>query len=483
MEWTYSTYYFNFRMLLLESLADHQIALFEIGGNQIFVSDTYHLEIERSRMSGIRSHLCPLRCGRITIRPLYQVENILHILWHFCHWDSALLSADALRIRLGVLTRYTSSQYWQRLSAHILTPLEILEEPQLTGLVIVPDIESRFSVFQFTDTLFPMIDVAESLSVEHTSTRETHEARLQLSDDLSKILSQTMTFVGILRHQAHHIYGYLFLSLRQEGKTGILAQFTFIFVCDDKLFSIGEIAKALGVTRRIILHYEERGLIEPDKRDDATNNRYYTIDTFTKLRSIRSLQNLGLTLDEIRDYYNDSTDLMPLIRRMEEMRDQLNLNIEKLYERAKVSSAQVKDLELPQQLIYRRTYRSDNVADKTVLLRNTALEAMRAHGTDITRRIYFIQFPIDRPAEVSFCVAVPPGSEGEYVETTAPMRAICIYHHGAYEELPAVGRQLLDYAKEHGLTPQGILRHTYLEGSPQHKDPAKFITQVILPIV
>ena len=156
---------------------------------------------------------------------------------------------------------------------------------------------------------------------------------------------------------------------------------------DDKLFSIGEIAKALGVTRRIILHYEERGLIEPDKRDDATNNRYYTIDTFTKLRSIRSLQNLGLTLDEIRDYYNDSTDLMPLIRRMEEMRDQLNLNIEKLYERVKVSSAQVKELELPQQLIYRRTYRSDNVADKTVLLRNTALEAMRAHGTDITRRI------------------------------------------------------------------------------------------------
>ena len=249
------------------------------------------------------------------------------------------------------------------------------------------------------------------------------------------------------------------------------------------LFSIGEIAKALGVTRRIILHYEERGLIEPDKRDDATNNRYYTIDTFTKLRSIRSLQNLGLTLDEIRDYYNDSTDLMPLIRRMEEMRDQLNLNIEKLYERAKVSSAQVRELELPQQLIYRRTYRSDNVADKTVLLRNTALEAMRAHGTDITRRMYFIQFPIDRPAEVSFCVAVPPGSEGEYVETAAPMRAICIYHHGAYEELPAVGRQLLNYAKEHGLTPQGILRHTYLEGPPQHKDPAKFITQVILPIV
>lgn len=75
---------------------------------------------------------------------------------------------------------------------------------------------------------------------------------------------------------------------------------------DQDLFSIGEIAKALGVTRRIILHYEERGLIRPDGRDGATGNRYYTIDTFTQLRSIRSLQNLGLSLDEIRDYFQGS---------------------------------------------------------------------------------------------------------------------------------------------------------------------------------
>ena len=250
----------------------------------------------------------------------------------------------------------------------------------------------------------------------------------------------------------------------------------------ENLFSIGEIAKALGVTRRIILHYEERGLIQPDGRDETTGNRLYSIDTFTQLRSIRSLQNLGLTLDEIRDYFNDSADLLPLIRRLEKLRDELNLNIEKLYERSKATSAQVKTLQLPPQLIYRRSYHSEAVADKTVLLRNTALEAMRAYGTDITRRMYFIEYAIDRPAEVSFCVAVPQGSQGAHVETLPATPAVCIYHHGAYEELPAVGRQLLAYAREHGLTPAGTLRHTYLEGPPQHKDPAKFITQVALPL-
>ena len=45
-----------------------------------------------------------------------------------------------------------------------------------------------------------------------------------------------------------------------------------------------------------------------------------------------------------------------------------------------------------------------------------------------------------------------------------------------------MGRKLLDYAAEHGLTPLGVLRHTYLEGPPQHKDPGKFITQVALPV-
>lgn len=69
---------------------------------------------------------------------------------------------------------------------------------------------------------------------------------------------------------------------------------------EKNLFSIGEIAKALGVTRRIILNYEQRGLIQPDIKEGTTGNRYYTIDSFTKLRSIRSFQNLGLSLDEIR---------------------------------------------------------------------------------------------------------------------------------------------------------------------------------------
>lgn len=251
---------------------------------------------------------------------------------------------------------------------------------------------------------------------------------------------------------------------------------------DQNLFSIGEVAQAVGVTRRIILNYEDQGLVKPDVKDSATGNRYYTIDTFVKIRTIRIFQNLGLSLGEIRGYFDDSFDLPPLIRRLETLRDELDLHIEKLKERSNTALPEVKCITLPRQTIYRRTCTAPTVAERTVLLRDTALEAMRLYGTDITQRMYLLESPIDRPGEASFCVAVPPESRGPFVETLEPVQAVSLYHHGAYEDLPAVDRQLLAYAEEHGLAPMGTVRHIYLEGPPQHKDKSKFITQAAVPV-
>lgn len=104
-----------------------------------------------------------------------------------------------------------------------------------------------------------------------------------------------------------------------------------------QLFSIGEIAKFLGITRRIILNYEEHGLVKPDVKKGENGNRFYTIDTFTQIRIIRTFQNLGLSLDEIRGYFDNSMDISVVIQRLEKLRDELNLNIEKLYERQNAS--------------------------------------------------------------------------------------------------------------------------------------------------
>ena len=248
------------------------------------------------------------------------------------------------------------------------------------------------------------------------------------------------------------------------------------------LFSIGEVAQAVGVTRRILLHYEECGLVQPDVKEEPAGNRYYTIDTFVKIRTIRIFQSLGLSLREIRGYFDDSLDLPQLIGRLETLRDELDRHIEKLRERSNDAPQQVRHVLLPRQTVYRRVHPATTVAERTALLHATALEGMRLYSTDITQRMYLVESSIERPGEVAFCAAVPPESHGEYVETLPAVPALSLYHHGAYEDLPVVENKLIAYAQEHALTPKGTLRRIYMEGPPQHKDPAKFVTQVALPI-
>lgn len=245
------------------------------------------------------------------------------------------------------------------------------------------------------------------------------------------------------------------------------------------LFSIGEISKAAGVTRKIILNYETKGLITPDKKDGTTGNRYYSIDTFTQVRTIRIFQNLGLSLDEIREYFNGTTDLQPMIDRLEKMKNELILTIEKLKERTNKQGGIVKEITIEPQTIYCRVYNSTSIADKTNLLRNTALDAMKLHGTDTTRRMYFTEYSATNPQDVSYCVAVPPGTKGEYIRSIPELKAISFFHHGAYEEISEARKRLISYAQENNIKLMGVFRNIYLEGPPQHKDKNKFITQII----
>ena len=248
---------------------------------------------------------------------------------------------------------------------------------------------------------------------------------------------------------------------------------------DKNLFSIGEIAKAVGITRKIILNYEIKGLIVPDQKDGATGNRYYTIDTFTQVRTIRVFQNLGLSLDEIREYLNGSSDLGPMLQRLKKMRDELNLTIEKLEERTHEKGGEITEITIEPQYVYCRTYNATSIADKTNLLRDTALEAMRKYETDTRKRLYFTEHSANCPMDINYCVAIPDGCEGEYVKIIPKLKAISFFHHGAYEEIPIARKRLISYAEENNLKLTGVFRNIYLEGPPQHKDKSKFITQII----
>lgn len=65
-------------------------------------------------------------------------------------------------------------------------------------------------------------------------------------------------------------------------------------------YRIGELAAKVGVTERTIRYYEELGLLDSIKRLDG-GTRVYTDDDVRRLKLIRKLKVLGLSLQEMHE--------------------------------------------------------------------------------------------------------------------------------------------------------------------------------------
>lgn len=69
----------------------------------------------------------------------------------------------------------------------------------------------------------------------------------------------------------------------------------------EKFYSIRDAAKAVNTTSETLRHYDRIGLVKPGWKDEWTNYRYYTRHDIIRLRTIKLLQLMGLSLKEIKD--------------------------------------------------------------------------------------------------------------------------------------------------------------------------------------
>lgn len=78
-------------------------------------------------------------------------------------------------------------------------------------------------------------------------------------------------------------------------------------------WSIGDLAKASGLTVRTLYHYDEIGLVVASERT-ASGHRRYTPEDVRRLYQVRSLRQLGLSLEEVRSALSRSDSLRPIFQ-------------------------------------------------------------------------------------------------------------------------------------------------------------------------
>lgn len=75
------------------------------------------------------------------------------------------------------------------------------------------------------------------------------------------------------------------------------------------MLKISEMAKLANTTRRTLIFYDEEGIFQPRKRNDA-GYRFYDYDQLYDLLFILGMKSLGLSLDHIRDLQGKSSAQM-----------------------------------------------------------------------------------------------------------------------------------------------------------------------------
>ena len=255
--------------------------------------------------------------------------------------------------------------------------------------------------------------------------------------------------------------------------------------CDKELFQIGEVAKIMGITRKAILVYENAGLLTPAVKDKESGYRYYSADNMTQIRSIRSLQALGLTLKEVAEYYYDTENIDVHLKRLMDLRASLDRNIQMLQMRsARRGDLTVHKTSLPRQVCFCRRYQCEDVSEAANKLRDTYIAAARTGKMSTLGRMFTMR--MSQPTEkldLMCCIQVEDGFDGPERIEFLEAQALCIYYRGPYEGTSTAIRALMQYINENNVETIGPFRSIYLEGPPNRgENSGDYITQIAVPI-
>jgi len=111
-----------------------------------------------------------------------------------------------------------------------------------------------------------------------------------------------------------------------------------------ELLKIGAFAKLAGTNLRTLRYYEEVGLLRPSARSKGSF-RYYRETDLNRIELVKHLQNLGLTLDEIRDLIKERNSQEERAACMDRVRGALLANKELLDARIVQMNQHLKKIE------------------------------------------------------------------------------------------------------------------------------------------
>ena len=125
------------------------------------------------------------------------------------------------------------------------------------------------------------------------------------------------------------------------------------------LFRIGEFSKLTGIPIRTLRYYDSIDLFKPSEVDLFTSYRYYKEEQVKDLELINELKEVGFTLEEIRDNWNNFREEL-FLKRKEKLLEEIELKNEAI-KKADILRSKLKDGKITDKIVDKETIKKKSI--------------------------------------------------------------------------------------------------------------------------
>lgn len=271
----------------------------------------------------------------------------------------------------------------------------------------------------------------------------------------------------------------------------------------NKRFTIGEMAKMHNIAESTLRYYDEKGIFHPSIVDPQTNYRYYTIDQFSLLDTIKFLRQLNIPLKEIKKYIDERNPAyaLNLLEKQQEMMLKKQREIEyalakmehRIHLIKKVTKAKAEQMvikEIPQRKITAIAVAPNTTDDMFEYYIHSLQKNMRQMddslfsgdiGVTVAKK-GLMQNEFQAYSSVFILLDYMPFEVQSSDEIKEGMFA-CVYHHGPYEETDETYKKLMKYIDQEGYEISGDAIEIALIDWSVTEDPEEQVTEIQIPIM
>ena len=268
------------------------------------------------------------------------------------------------------------------------------------------------------------------------------------------------------------------------------------------MFRIGEFSKLSQISVRMLRHYDKIDLLVPEKIDEFTGYRYYSVMQLITINRIQELKRMGLSLNTIKEIlknYSDDQSLKNYLKlkkfeieeNMKEMQNQICMienSIKRLEEESIMKyNVNVKDMPARKVASLRQVIESYPEEGKLwVMLRSEiAPQNPKFASPSYRTAIYHDkEYKEDNP-DVEIQMAV----EGDYEDTENvkfvdidAMKVASVMMKGGYEQIGEVNATVVNWIENSNYEFAGEMFSIYHVGPAETDKDEELVTEICFPI-